>query len=163
MEGELVLFMGWGLGWVQRLGREVAQMVGSHLWWFCVQDPAFARRSERQLGFWCLCTLWCIICPDRTDTQFFLVPYSFLAFYCSRRHLSMCKHCSKMFQVPDPRAQPVSELCWGINEIACYPPTTCLTKFFPMAIVWHFFLWCSVLYENTVDWWISSLGSHIWI
>ena len=31
-----------------------------------------------------------------------LVPYSFFTFHCLRRHLSRCKHCSKMSQVSGP-------------------------------------------------------------
>ena len=30
--------------------------------------------------------------------QFFVVPYSFFVFYCSRRHLSRCKHCKTPLQ-----------------------------------------------------------------
>ena len=54
------------------------------------------------VGFLVFCILSSIVCPNRACTQLLLVPYDFFIFSCTRRHLSRCRHHSKVSQVPDP-------------------------------------------------------------
>lgn len=61
-----------------------------------VQYLAFALyTSEMAAEFLVFLHLISHAWPQVSITQLFLVPCSFLVFRCSRRHSSMCKHCSK--------------------------------------------------------------------
>ena len=108
--------MSWSLKWGEGRGRSrgqtiwVAWVVCPPPWWYWVQGsctvPCFFSWHLRS-GGWVLVSfkiiLLLISCPNCPCMQLFLVPYSFFAFCCWRKHLSRCKHCcSKGSQVPGP-------------------------------------------------------------
>ena len=83
---------------------------------FCSQHNFLLPALQKwQSGFWSLCILLSITCPNCPCTQLFLVPYSVFVFCAGgdvcpgagtaargpwRRRLSRCRHCSKGPQVP---------------------------------------------------------------
>ena len=85
---------------MQRSGWRVGLGGLPTLGWCCVQGPCavpcvcslYLRNGAEFLVFLHLISH---ALPQVSITQLFLVPCSFLVFRCSRRHSSMCKHCSK--------------------------------------------------------------------
>ena len=62
---------------------------------FCSRPPDFAPGSSKvAVGSFSLLYLLSRICPNCASTQAFLVSWSFFVFYCLRRGVSRCKHCS---------------------------------------------------------------------
>ena len=100
-------------------GRDggVAKVVCTPLGWWCVQGacsiPWFSPKflfllqalHKWQLGcFFCfLVSMYlCLeLAPTAHAQNYFWGPCSLFAFCCWRRHVSMCKHCSKGSQNPD--------------------------------------------------------------